>query len=177
MTDKERNMQASLRMQAWVEELAKNWREGDATLLQVQCTGIERAIPPESTHEDAKKALEYCRRARQFGDTEKGFLFLMKAESARKDFELYDDAIKGEKFNKPGRGAGLFRKIITGLLKKNPAMKNPELWAVVANKPPKGWSPFDNRQGKYLEGRTIDDHIGQRRFFTICGEERKKLKQ
>lgn len=165
------------KLQEYIDDLAKNWNEGDTTSIQVQCTGIERAIPPGSTHESAIKALEYCALARKFGIGEKGALFLMKAESARKDFELFDDAIKGEKFNKPGRGGGLFRKKIASLLEKNSAMKNPELWAAVANKPPKGWSAFDNHLGKYLEGRTIDDHIVQRRFFTICGEERKKLKQ
>lgn len=90
MTDKERNLQERLR------DMAKNWPEGDTNLIDVKCTGIERSIPPGSQHEDAIKALEYCAQARKFGVTEKGFLFLMWAESARKDFELYDDAIKAD---------------------------------------------------------------------------------
>ena len=94
MTDKEEQNSS----QEHLRNMAKNWPKEDTNLVDVQCTGIECAIPPESTHEDAKKALEYCKQARRFGTTEKGFLFLMWAESSRKDFELFDNAIKGKKF-------------------------------------------------------------------------------
>lgn len=150
---------------------------GDANLVDVQCTGIERSIPPGSTHEDALKALEYCAQARRFGTTEKGFMFLMWAESARKDFELFDNHVKGNQFNRPGRGSGPIRKKIAALLKIKPAMKNPELLAAVISKPPRGWCWYDNRVGKYFEGPTPAEHMVQQRFFTVCGEERKKLKQ
>lgn len=93
MTDKERNP-----VMEYFSNKAKNWPKGDRNLVDLQCTGIERGIPPESTHEDAKKALEYCKQARRFGATDKGFLFLMWAVAARKDFELFDDAVKAEKF-------------------------------------------------------------------------------
>ena len=99
MIEKEFNLQEHLR------DVAKNWPEGDTNLLHVKCTGIERLIPPESQHEYAIKALEYCKKARRCGDTEIGWLFVMKAESARKDFELYDGYIKSENF-KPGRSEG-----------------------------------------------------------------------
>lgn len=160
-----------------LRELAQNWPEGDTNSVDRQCTGIERRIPPDCQHEDAIKALEYCKQARRFGPTEKGYRFLINAVAAMKDFELFDDSIKGVKFNQPGRGPGLFRKIIARLLKNNPEMKNPELWAAVANKPPKGWTAYDNRVGKYLEGKSASDSMGYGRFCNICGEERNKLKQ
>lgn len=37
------------------------------------------------------------------GPLEKGYRFLINAVAAMKDFELFDDSIKGVKFNKPGR--------------------------------------------------------------------------
>lgn len=85
----------------------------------------------------------------------------------------------GNKFTngrKPGTG-GPIRNAIAEILNENHDMKNPELWQEVTAKPPRGWIAYDNRQGKYFEGPTVDDHMGQRRFFTVCGEERKKLKQ
>lgn len=112
MTNKD-TLQESLR------RLAQEWPEGDTNLVDVKCTGIERSIPPESTHEDAKKALEYCKLARQFGATEKGFLFLVQAESARKDFDLFDAAIKGEIFtNNSPRGLNDLGNVLLEILKK-----------------------------------------------------------
>lgn len=73
---------------------------------------------------------------------------------------------------KPNSG-GPIRKIISRFLKKNPAMKNPELWAAVIAKPPRGWTAYDAR--KFLEGPGIKT-MTQRRFFNICSEERKKNK-
>ena len=75
---------------------------------------------------------------------------------------------------KPGT-VGPIRKKIATLLKKNPTMKNPQLWDGVIANLPRNWTAFDNRQGKYLEGPNQNVHMIQRRFFTICGEERKKL--
>ena len=83
----------------------------------------------------------------------------------------------GRKFpgRKPGSG-GPIRKAIARLLKASPTMENPELWAAVASKPPKGWTAFDNSQGKYLEGPAASDGMNYRRFCNVCSEERGKLK-
>lgn len=93
---------------------------------------------------------------------------------------LDSDAVAtGNKF-RAGRKlntGSIIRKKIASLLKKNHAMKNPELWAAVAAKPPRGWTAYDNRVGKYLEGTKADDSMGYARFCTVCGEERKKIKQ
>ncbi len=83
----------------------------------------------------------------------------------------------GKKFadgRTPGSG-GPIRKAIARLLKKNSALKNPQLWDAIKSRPPRGWSVFENRHGKYIEGPTNDDRMGQRRFFNICGEERRKI--
>ncbi len=73
---------------------------------------------------------------------------------------------------KPNSG-GPIRKKISMMLKKNPTMKNPELWAAVIAKPPRGWTGYDAR--KCLEGPGIKA-MTQGRFFNICSEERKKSK-
>ncbi len=92
------------------------------------------------------------------------------------DFHTTEVGRKFIKGRKPNTG-GRIRKAIAKVLKKNPDLKNPELWAVLAAKPPNGWEFCDNRQGKYIEGPNIkQDHMVYRRFCTVCGEERKKLK-
>ena len=88
-------------------------------------------------------------------------------------------ALRGKKFaggRKPGSG-GPIRKAIARLLKKNHEIKNPQLWAEVKSKPPSGWTACDNRVGKYLEGPHAKDTMTQRRFFNVCGEERKRLQR
>lgn len=88
------------------------------------------------------------------------------------------DADTGKKFTN-GRKLGTvgpIRKKIAALLKKNPTIKNPEIWTKIEKALPRGWTAFDNRQGKYLEGPTAADNMGQRRFFNICAEERKQIK-
>lgn len=87
-------------LQARLREIAATWPKGDTHFVHVKVTGIEAAIPPESQHESAIKAREYAALARKFAGSDKGALFLMKAESARKDFELFDDAVKGAKHGK-----------------------------------------------------------------------------
>ena len=79
--------------------------------------------------------------------------------------------IAGRKTN----SGGPIRKIIAKMLKKNTAMKNPELWAAVTAKPPRGWTFVCF--GKRLEVKQGQGAMTQGRFFNVCGEERKKLKQ
>lgn len=89
-----------------------------------------------------------------------------------------EQARHGQVFKDGGRKLGTgspIRKEVARLLKKNPAMKNPELWEAVKAKPPKGWQAFENRVGKYIEGPKMDN-MGYGRFCNVCGEERKKAK-
>lgn len=91
--------------------------------------------------------------------------------------------IKGFKFEKgrkPGTG-GPIRKAIAKLLAKNPALKNPELWKAIEVKPPIGWKvncpKYFAALVPTIEGpNTETDHMTYRRFCTVCGEERKKVK-
>lgn len=83
----------------------------------------------------------------------------------------------GEKFKKgrkPGSG-GPIRKAIARLLKKDPALKNPELWDAIKSRPPRGWFVFENSRGKHIGGPTNDDGMEHRRFCNVCGEERRKI--
>lgn len=76
------------KVQEGIRKLSQNWAEDDKNYIDIMATGIERAIPPDSENEDAIKALEYARRAREFGVSEKGALFIAKAQAAYKDFML-----------------------------------------------------------------------------------------
>jgi hypothetical protein len=84
----------------------------------------------------------------------------------------------GKKFKgrKPGSG-GPIRKAVARLLKKYPALKNPELWDEIKSRPPRGWSVFDNSHGKYIEGPKAGDGMKRAHFCTVCSEERKKIKE
>lgn len=121
-------------LQMLIRELAANWPEEDTNLVAVRCTGIERAIPPESQHEDAIKAREYCAQARKFGETGKGALFLQKAQAALKDFELLDAAVTGEPFLKnSGRKKGSLSKktkYINQLANAHPELCPKELYRI-----------------------------------------------
>lgn len=87
--------------------------------------------------------------------------------------DLQPLAREGKKF-RVGRKSGTqspLRKLIAKLLKKNPKLKNKELLELVKSKPPKGYAYYENRQGKYFEGK--DNKTTEiRRFNNICSEER-----
>ena len=91
-----------------------------------------------------------------------------------------DAVATGKKFTqgrKQDTGSAI-RKAIAKALKKNPALKNAELWNGLSLKPPKGWEFFDNGLGKYTE-RLKAPIRGQSyaRFCNVASEERKKLKE
>jgi hypothetical protein len=112
---------------------------------------------------------------------------LEKPLKALHDLMALRDAIKHEKKILQDRGikfvdgrkdntGSVIRKRIAKILEKKPAMKNPELWAAVAANPPRGWTAYDNRVGKYLEGEK-NKNMTYGRFCNVCGEERKKIKR
>lgn len=87
-------------------------------------------------------------------------------------------AASGMKFSM-GRKVGTtspIRKAIARLLKKHPDMKNPELWSAIADKPPKGWTAYDNSVGKYIEGPKAADGMAYARFCNVCADERGRNK-
>ena len=61
----------------------------------------------------------------------------------------------GQKFQgkKPNSG-GPIRKAIARLLAKNPALTNPELWAEIKGKPPRGFYVIDSGSSKFIDGPT-----------------------
>jgi hypothetical protein len=84
----------------------------------------------------------------------------------------------GEKFSK-GRKLGTggpIRKAIARLLKKNPLLKNVELWNMLASRPPRGWQFYDRPKiGRYIEGPKGGDGMSYARMRTVAAEERRKL--
>jgi len=81
----------------------------------------------------------------------------------------------GQKFaagRKPG-SVGPIRKAMARLLRRNPSMKNLELWNALRDKPPRGWKLYDNREDKYIVGPKPSDGMSWERFCNIASEERK----
>lgn len=87
---------------------------------------------------------------------------------------LTDKRLAG--FSRGGRGPGPIRKWIARQLKKNPTMKNRELWTEFARNPLRDWQVMENRQGKYLEGPKGNDHMTYGRFSNVCKEVRDNMK-
>lgn len=85
------------------EQLRRSWLCGD--INELEYTNKRKKELEGSGIKEAIEAVEYCEKARKFGISEKGALFLMMAESARKDFELYEDAVAHAPFKK-GRKKG-----------------------------------------------------------------------
>jgi len=86
-------------------------------------------------------------------------------------------AALGQKFSKGRKPSspGPIRRAIAKHLKGDPEAKNAELWEAIKARPPRGWSGFDNRTGKYFEGPQ-NENMDYRRFRNVCAEERKKMK-
>lgn len=101
-----------------------------------------------------------------------------RAEAVEEAAMLRPMAEHGKKFpgRKPNSG-GPIRKAIARLLKNNPALANPELWAQIKDRPPRGFSVIDNSRAKLIDGPAADDGMRYRRFCNVCGEERRKLKE
>lgn len=132
---------------------------------------LEGQIPHDSQHPDAILARECCANVREQQSEIKAGYWLRRGMVAFKDLQLWDDAIKGEKFGNKGRGAGKWRKFIATQLKKNPSAKNAELWAAAKAKNYAGWDFYDSPT-KYAMGP--DGEIGFARFCNIAAEERGK---
>lgn len=66
------------------------------------------------------------------------------------------------------------RKAIARELAKSPTLKPLQLWSLLASKPPRGWTFFDNSLGKYIDIEGRKD-MGWSRFSRVCKEEKDKL--
>ncbi len=107
------------KLQESIRKLAKEWPAKDTNFFHVMLTGIKAYVPLKSRHINAKEVRVFTALARKHGLTEKGVYFLIKAESARKDFLLYDLAVKGDLFtNTPPRGLDRLSNVLFGILKQ-----------------------------------------------------------
>jgi hypothetical protein len=133
----------------------EQWALSVLKVTGIEPTGEESggADTPENY---AQRFLNYIRFIRAFierGDTAQAArcavnLGILLGESGIK-FEHEKDALLGKKFTagrKPGAG-GPIRKAIEKALKKNPRAKNAELWLMVSDRAPRGWSFLNNRTG------------------------------
>lgn len=87
--------------------------------------------------------------------------------------------IKAAKFSQGKRGKSPIRKEIERLLKKNPRMKNAEIWAAIKAKPPRGWTAMHSpKLGDYFASPSggSEGDMGYRRFSNVCAEIRKEQK-
>ena len=73
------------------------------------------------------------------------------------------------------RKGGPIRAAIARELRKNPKIKNLELFRILTGKPPKGWTFCDNDVGRYIEGPG-GKNMGYSRFSEVCLAERNKIK-
>lgn len=97
--------QVAKELKAYIEALADSWPEGDTNVIDKMATAIETAIPLDTKNEFAIKARENAQRARKFGISEKGVIYIVEAQCAYKDYMLFKDAVKGELFP-PGKPKG-----------------------------------------------------------------------
>jgi hypothetical protein len=87
-------------------------------------------------------------------------------------------ALHGRKF-KLGRKLnteGPIRRAIARVLKREGVLKPRELWGMLADNPPRGWTFHVNRLGKYIEGPKAGQGMSYAHFSNVSKEERDKLK-
>jgi hypothetical protein len=90
---------------------------------------------------------------------------------------LLDEYLKDfeERFSagrKRGTGSPI-RKAIADELKRDPRLSTADLWSKISLAPPRGWTLYDNRIGKYAEGPKAGQNMSYARFSNVASEERK----
>lgn len=86
------------------------------------------------------------------------------------------DVRQGRAFKGRKKGSeGHVKKAVRKVLKKNPKMKNAQIWEALQDALPRGWLVCDNRAGKYIEGKSADQGCNYRRFLNTCSEVRAEL--
>lgn len=119
-------------LKAYIEALAESWPEGDTNVIDKMATAIESSISPDTDNEFAIKARKHAQLARGFGISEKGVIHIVEAQCAFKDYMLWGDALKGEKFP-AGREKGSTTestKHIHQLVADNPSLTAKELFQI-----------------------------------------------
>lgn len=178
-------------LEHWSKVAGKNSFEGRVATVEqwslavlkkagIEPSGEENGIE-DTTENYAQRFINHIGFIRAFierGDTAQAARFavnlgILMGESGIK-FAHEKDALLGKKFT-AGRKVGAvgpIRKAIAKMLKKNPKVKNAELWVTLSDSPPKGWDFRANRIGKYIEG-PHGDGMNYQRFCNIASEERR----
>lgn len=137
---------------------------------------LQMWVPRDGKNEHARQTWESIENTKSAAGSMKANYWLRRAMVYSKDFMLWDDAIKGEKFN-PGRPKGAIGPVarkIKAYLKKHPKAKAKEVWDALQEAPPKGFSfKKTARLGRYIEedGRPAMEYP---RFQNLVWEHRPK---
>ncbi|MFD1558682.1 hypothetical protein ACFSHT_24095 [Paraburkholderia silviterrae] len=110
-------------------------------------------------------------RARILGGFAIGFEEAVVAAYLQHVGEIGEKFLQGRKRNT----VGPVRLAIRRELKRDPSASTETLWTLVAQKPPRGWAFFDNRQGRYIEGPRAGQNMSFRTFGNAASKERKLL--
>jgi hypothetical protein len=111
MTDDEKLQQAE-KLKAALRALSEAWPEGITSFFGLQAVQIEARIPVDSTNQSAIEAREHCRLAKEAANDLKGAMHIADAIAHWKDFMLFDDALKGNRYSEGQRKkASLPRKL------------------------------------------------------------------
>lgn len=148
--------QVEKEMKSDIEALAQTWPEGDTNVIDMMATAIEADIPADTDNEDAIKARENAQLARKFGMTDKGVIHIVDAQCAFKDYMLWKDSLKGEKFpsGKPKGSLTNCTKHIHQLCADNPYSSAKELFQH-ADKKIIGKMGFGTFENHVTDGRKI----------------------
>jgi hypothetical protein len=137
---------------------------------------IRQQMPTQETSNVKDAALEKALHKAASGDFEAAGKFLREHMiGGAVTMKFVPIGIKFTEGRKSNTG-GPIRKAIARLLKRNHDLKNPEIWAFLKSKPPKGWDFLENSAGKYIEGPKMKN-MNYQRFCNVCGEERKKIEK
>lgn len=143
---------------------------------QHQAETIERQIPPDSKHPSAIEALRCTALVRAAKTDMEAARHLNAATAHWKDFMLWDDSIKGEKFSggKPKGAIGPVARKIKAYLQKNPSHKADAVWQALGKKPPTGMTFMETRSlGRYIE-KGAEQIMEWKRFQNLVSEHRPK---
>jgi hypothetical protein len=169
-----------------IDDIQRAWRSlyplFDAPLARAR-SAAEKLVELDAKIKAAttdREELHYLKaRMAQFELLEQEWNSVISAWHATQKFlQVQKLALRGRKFElgrKPG-SAGPIRRAIVRALKCDPSLKPRDLWAMLADAPPRGWTFRENRVGKYIEGPKGGQGMSYARFQNVAKEERDKLK-
>ncbi|HEU0228937.1 MAG TPA: hypothetical protein VFR20_00050 [Burkholderiaceae bacterium] len=130
---------------------------GDAQRFEVDCAQATELLGPNPSREMVLSAIRIVLMMHK--------KYLLSARTGAR-FEA------GRKPNTEGP----ISKAMGSVIKRNPTIKNADLWNAMKSSPPRGWTFYDNDQGKYIEGPRGGQNMGYDRFRNIAAQKRKAQK-